>query len=286
MATSKRPQSLAMLALFLPLFGCVPSPLLNFSDTLATAILNQNDVTLVREALPAYLLMTDGLIEKSPEDSDLLMSGAKLYAFYAVEMLDDKERSLPLTQKARGYAYHALCLKHTSICNAYNQSFDDFVIALKEAKTYDLNALYTFSLTLAAWLKTRSKDWGAIAEKPKIEALFERVLELDESFDHGRAHYYLAILRSQLPPSLGGKPDEGKFHFERALAISDNRDLATKVAFAQYFARMTYDRSLHDRLLTEVLAADPAVTDLFLSNTLAQQEARKLLEESQHYFQE
>ena len=40
---------------------------------------------------------------------------------------------------------------------------------------------------------------------------------------------------------------------------------------------LTFDQPLHDRLLNEVLAADPAVPGLTLSNTLAQQQAKLLL---------
>jgi len=48
---------------------------------------------------------------------------------------------------------------------------------------------------------------------------------------------------------------------------------------------MTFDRELHDRLLNEVLAADPDEPGLILSNVLAQQEAQILLDTSADYFE-
>jgi TRAP transporter T-component len=45
-----------------------------------------------------------------------------------------------------------------------------------------------------------------------------------------------------------------------------------------------YDRDLHDRLLNEVIAADPVAQDLTLSNILAQQQARELLGNAGEYF--
>ena len=58
------------------------------------------------------------------------------------------------------------------------------------------------------------------------------------------------------------------------------------MALARYYARIIYDRELHDRLLHEVMQADPSVSGLTLSNTMAQQEAQRMLDESSSYFQE
>lgn len=286
MAQSPPRRRLSLLALLSLLSGCVASALQNVSDSIADAILDQNDVAIVREGLPAYLLMIDGLIEENPDDTGLLISGAKLYAFFGTELVNDNTRAGKLTEKARGFAQRALCLQQSELCGLDTLSYDRFNPALQRIGHDALNELYTYGLTWAAWLQAHSRDWNAIADRPKIEAVFERVLELDERFDGGRAHYYLGLLRSQLSPALGGKPDVGKNHFERAIELSHGQDLVVKVALARYYARMIYDRDLHDRLLHEVLQANPNVSGLTLSNTMAQQEAGHLLDESSSYFEE
>lgn len=268
------------------LTGCVSTSLQNLSDSLSDAILNQNDIEIVRAGLPAYLLMTDGLIEQQPENSDLLVAGAKLYAFYASELVKDPVRARNLTNKSRDYAERALCLVRRSLCRIDQLAHDAFAPALKSADNESLNVLYTYGLAWASWLQAHSREWNAIADRPKIESLFERILELDESFDSGRAHYYLGLLRSQLSPALGGNPETAKYHFERAIELSHGTDLAVKVALARNYARMLYERDLHDRLLREVLQADPNKPGLSLSNTIAQQEAQLLLDESDSYFHE
>ena len=45
-----------------------------------------------------------------------------------------------------------------------------------------------------------------------------------------------------------------------------------------------YDRPLHDRLLREVLRADTRAEGFTLFNTLAKEEAKKLLESAEEYF--
>lgn len=266
--------------------ACAPS-LQHMSDGIMTAALNQNDPALVRDGLPAYMLMLDGFIVDAPENGALLMSGAKLYAFYASAVLDaDVSRAQRLTETARDYAGRALCLKHAKFCEPAVLSYDDYAVVLNSVHLNALPELYSYGLAWSAWLQSRSRDWQALADRPKIEALFERVLALDETYDGGRAHFYLAILRSQLPPGMGGNPETGKTHFERAIALSQGKDLAVKVQYAQLYARMVFNRALHDRLLREVLQADPHAPGLTLSNVLAQQQARRLLDESPHFFQE
>lgn len=286
MTRLKPAKTLLSLALMSMLSGCVTSALENLSDSLTVAILDQNDAALVREGLPAYLLMTDGLIEQNPEDSGLLMSGAKLYAFYASDLVGDNARASLLTQKARNYAKRALCIAQPENCEIDTLAYDEFNEALKRFNRNQIDELYSYGLTWAAWLKANSQDWNAIADRPKIESMFERLLELDETHDRGRLHYYLGILRTQLPPAQGGNPEIGKQHFERAIELSKGQDLAVKVALARYYARMIYDRDLHDRLLQQVIQADVEVSGLTLSNTIARQEAQLLLNESDSYFQE
>ena len=50
------------------------------------------------------------------------------------------------------------------------------------------------------------------------------------------------------------------------------------------YARLLYERDLHDRLLNEVLEADPVVPGYTLTNTLAQRDAEVLLQSADAYF--
>jgi hypothetical protein len=95
---------------------------------------------------------------------------------------------------------------------------------------------------------------------------------------------YLGILATLRPAALGGQPEEGRRRFEQAIALSDGKSLMMQVQFARYYARLVFDRPLHDRLLKEVLAAEVEQPGLTLSNTLAQEQARKLLSDADNYF--
>jgi hypothetical protein len=58
----------------------------------------------------------------------------------------------------------------------------------------------------------------------------------------------------------------------------------TKVMFADQYARLLFDRDLHDQLLMEVMASDPAAPGLTLINTVAQRRAQELLDTADAYF--
>jgi hypothetical protein len=66
--------------------------------------------------------------------------------------------------------------------------------------------------------------------------------------------------------------------------LTHGQDLGAKVEFARGYARLMYDRELHDELLSEVLVADPVVPGYTLTNVLAQRDAELLLAEADDYF--
>ena len=177
-----------------------------------------------------------------------------------------------------------MCAQRRPLCEATSRPYDAFVAQLAGLQPSDVEALYFFGQAWAVWVQAHASDWNAIAELPKVEATFERVLEFEESYDSGNAHLYLGVLYTQRPASMGGKPEVGRQHFERAIALSDGRNLLGKVLFAKQYARLVFDRDLHDKLLEEVLAADPVATGFTLTNVLAQQQARTLLDESSDFF--
>lgn len=254
----------------------------NVSD----AIVNQNDPETVRDGAPAYLVLIDGLIEGEPKNVDLLLAGARLYGAYDALFVEEPQRAARLADKSVEYAQRALCLDLPAVCAARTTRYRQFVPTLESVTEEQLPVLFTYASAVAGQIQSRRGEWSAVAELPKVEAMMERVVALDEGFEGGQAHLYLGIMRTQLPPSLGGKPEVGRYHFERAIQLSGGRNLMAKVELAERYARMVFDRELHDRLLREVLDAKAAEPGMTLSNTLAQRRARRLLDSSNEYFME
>ena len=112
----------------------------------------------------------------------------------------------------------------------------------------------------------------------------QRVVDLDPAWDNGNAQLYMAVLNAFLPAAMGGKPDLAREYFEQAIALSEGKNLMAKTLYARYYARMVFDRELHDNLLNEVLSATAASPGMTLINTLAQEQAQQLLNESEEFF--
>jgi hypothetical protein len=278
---------LTALLILASLSGCatlVRSRAVAMAEDLNAAILAQDDPATVRDGAPAYLLLIDGLIQGDPGSHDLLLAGARLYGAYVSAFVDDDERARRLATKARSYGRRALCARVTDLCEAVHSPFGTFLPVVEETRRRDVPTLYGFASAWAVWVQANSDDWKAIADIPRIEALMRRVVELDEAHERGAPHLYLGVLLTLVPPSLGGRTEEAREHFERAIALTEGRDLMVKVLFAEQYARLVFDRDLHDGLLRDVLRADPEVPRLTLSNTLAQERAAALLEGADEYF--
>jgi hypothetical protein len=269
------------------LSGCasvVTSATSGLAENLSQAILNQNDPETVEDGAPAYLLMLDSFVESSPDDPAMLGAAAELYAAYGVLFVDDPERATRLTARAQDYGQRALCATNGGACGIEELRYPEYLAALEALRPGDVSALYTYSLAWFASIRARSGDMNALSQLPRAEAALRRVKALDPSYEEAKVAHYLAVLSTLRPPALGGKFDEGRELFERAIALTEGRDLSIKVDFARYYARTLYEQGLHDQLLGEVLDAEPEAPRLTLFNVLAQREASELLASGADYF--
>ncbi len=256
----------------------------DFADNLSSAVLNHDDPATARAAIPSYLVLVDSLIEGNPEDPKLLAAAASLYASYGAVFAEEPERAARLTSRARRYGLKAMCLRYAEACDWRSDNYEEFVQSLEGVSARDAEFLYTYGLATLAYLRAHSDDWDTLAELPQVEALFDHYLLIVGDQADPATHTYMGILLTLRPPALGGDPEAARGHFEKAIAMSYGRDLGAKVEYARGYAKLLYERELHDRLLKEVLDADPYVDGLTLSNILAQEDAREMLADADDYF--
>ncbi|MBW3567532.1 MAG: TRAP transporter TatT component family protein [Proteobacteria bacterium] len=255
------------------------------ADDLSRAILNHDDPATVEAAAPAYLLMIDSLIGEDADDEKLLRQGAALYSAYTGLFIEDTARARRLSDRAFLYGRQAVCAYEDELCDLRNMPFAELEQMLEALDdTDDVPYLMALAQSWLVWIRAHSDDWSAIADLPRTEAILAAALRLDETFDGGSAHVYLGTLKTLRPPALGGQPEEARVHFERAIELSDGNNLGARVALAENYARLLFERELHDRVLKDVLAADPRVRGLTLMNVIAQQRAERLLASADNYF--
>ena len=250
---------------------------------LSDAILNSDDTAVIRDGAPAYLIMLDALGQDG-DNAELLRASASLNSAYATAFVTDEARRRNFTQKAFGLAQRAACLDVAWLCEARTLPFDEFEQRAASLQAADVPAAYALATAWAGWIQAHSDDWNAVADLGRVKPLMAQVLALDESYDNAGPHLYMGVFETLLPAALGGKPELGRTHFERAIELTDGRHLLVKVFYAESYARLVFDRELHDRLLEDVLAASPDVDGLRLMNAIAKEQAHELLASADRYF--
>jgi hypothetical protein len=285
--TLKAAGLLCICMLGLMLHGCGPlvsNTRQDFADNLSDTISGYDDPETIEQALPAYMVLISSMIRSEPDNVNLLISGSKLYSSYASAFVQNKQRQRVLARHAFDYASHALCIQKPVACNAKKESYHQYEQTLKLFKKSDVKLLFAYGSAWAGLIEANSSDWNAVADLPRVKSVLKRVVQLDENISNGDAHVYLGVLDALIPPAMGGKPELAKAHFEKAIKISQGTNLMAKLLYAEKYARLVFNRKLHDKLLHEVVAADVSDSSHRLVDVLAQQRARKLLANASDYF--
>ncbi len=255
-----------------------------FSDRLSNTLLNFEDPQTVAGAMPTLLVILESAASSEDASGQLKLSAAQMYGAYGGAFVIEPERQKVLARRGFEYAKVGSCKVNKQWCavpSMEQQTFTDFVATLNKK---DIPVVYAYANAWINYIQAFSDDWMVVAELSRAQALLETVVKFDEAYDNAGAHLYLGALATMLPPALGGKPEIGQNHFERAITLTQGKSLLVKVEYARRFARATFDQELHHQLLTEVMAADANVAGLTLMNTWAKQQAKQLLDTESDYF--
>ncbi len=270
---------LVLLFLLLGLNGCaslVVDPLL---ESLSRSLEQETDIDLLVDGSPTLLLMINGFIKSDPGNPALLRTGTRAFSAYAI-LLDETskpERARLASEKAKFYGFELLDQK-LKFKENIKQPLTTFKQSLSSFTKADAVDLFWGGQAWALWIKLQGGTPAAMADLPKVEEMMLRVIELDESTYFGSAHLVLGSIYCSLSPMLGGKPEVGRRHFERALTLSQRQFWPAQVAYADGYARQTFNRELFETLLKEVLSQPLVDNEMATANRLAWKKAAELLE--------
>ena len=240
----------------------------------------QSDIELVCDGASSYLLMIDSMIESNPDSRELLKLGAQSYSGSVAALQAcgaPEERLKTLSDKSVRYGKSLL----STMLPIGQGDQEMFETALEKRSAADADNLFWGSYGWLAWIEQQQGSPAAMADLVTVEKIMARLLELDDTVEQGSTHLFFGTLYGSKPQMIGGDPERSRFHFERALEISDRSFLMAQVLFAATYARMAFDQELHDGLLEEVLAFDlDQAPDNRLSNQIAKRRARELLKET------
>jgi len=284
-------QILALILLVTLSAACMPHKKLTvlsaamLLEEIARSSNKQSDLRVIRQGMPAYLLLMDGMIEAWPNNERLLISAAQANASYASAFIDDEDSEYAnvLYHKAKEYALKSL--ERRGFKNLRAKSFDDFKAGLRRMGKKDVTYLFWTASCWGNWIGLNTDSMAAIAELPRVESMMRRVLELDSGFYYGGPHLFMGIWYTSQPVVAGGDLSLAQTHFQKAIEFGQSKFLMTFIYYARYYARKAFDRDLFVSVLTKVLDTPADIQpELTLLNTVAHQKAKRMLDAVDDYF--
>ncbi|HCN09382.1 MAG TPA: hypothetical protein DIT01_15760 [Lentisphaeria bacterium] len=293
LATARRSLVLVLTVALVTATGCGiirRSLVSSGTDTMAhllTSVQAQPDPELVRQGLPAFILLLDGLIEAYPENPELLRAAATSYVAYAQAFLadpKDEERAARLYDRAHHYGMRLL-QRHKHLAATLRSSGDSFELALRTCSAEDVPDLYVAGTAWLGWIIAKPDSIEALADLPRALDLMERILELDEGYGNGSAHLTFGIYYAIQPAGAGQDLAKSRHHFKRAIELGGGNDLTARLLYAEFIGKATLDRDFFSGQLEDILKFDVTIApDHRLANELALQRARMLLLNQDDYF--
>jgi len=276
-----------LLALFLA--GCTRVAVRGFSELipgLTQAVFSECDPELARDSMPANLKVMEGLLKADPDNRRLLNGLAMGFAGYAMLFLEDEspDRASGLLLRAMHYGFRSLGDRGRSLEEGAQDS-SQLSRVLQTLGPEDMESFFWASLAWSEWIRLNLDRPGALAGLNAVIACLARAIELDGAYFHGLPYAAMGSVLSAVPPMLGGRPEEARDLFEKALQESGGDFLMVKVYYARYYAVRVQDRALFTRILREVAQAEPAVLhEVCLLNAVARQRAQVLMEQIDDFF--
>ncbi len=292
----------------LALLACLPQGCVSLEkiainkmgDALAsggTTFTSDDDPELVGAAMPFSLKLMETLLEQVPHHEGLLYATASGFTQYGYAFVQEKADRLEDTDLDAAFALRNRAQKLYLRARSYglrglDVSLPGFQAGLREnprqmvqkATIKDVPLLYW---TASAWVSAIaiSKEADLIGDLPIVDALIDRALELNESYDYGAIHSFLITYEMNRGKDLELPEIRSRRHYKRAVEMSGGLQAGPHVTLAEAVSIPNQDRAEFQMLLNKALAID---TDLRpewrLSNLIFQCRAQWLLDRIDRYF--
>lgn len=260
------------------------------------------DAELAETTGITMLKMIESFHYDNPDNKTLSVLLARSYANYAFGFLewnmlksrqDETNQELYLLNETRAKRFYDtgkrvslnVLKKNSSFKNALTKDLDSFKKMLKGYGKGSVPLLFWTAFSWGGSINLNKDSPEAIIEFPKVEAMMQRVLELDEFYFYGGPHLFFGVSFGSRPAMFGGNLEKSKEHFEKAVGAYQRKFLMALVMYAQIYAVQAQDPTLFESLLTEVMGADAAaMPEQRLANELAKKRAQWLMEHKGQFF--
>ncbi len=256
-----------------------------------TTFASDSDPELIRDAAPFSLKLMESLLAENPRHAGLLYAAASGFTQYSYAFIQQdldimeehdvtaaanlRARARGLYLRGRDYGLRGLEVAHPGLTAALRQNHR---AALSACRAADVHLLYWTAVSWAAAIASAKDDPALIADLPLTEALIDRALELDETYDYGAIHSFLITYEMSRAGGKGDPAARSLQHFERAMSLGNNAQASPLVAYAEAVCVQQQNRAQFQTLLQQALAIEVNARPEFrLVNVVMQRRARWLL---------
>jgi len=279
LACLRRPVLAAgVLALALVMSACSPRHLLvqGVADELATqAPADEEDLTLLRDASPFYLKLSESLLKETPGHMKLaqaVSSGFTQYAYVFVAFEAEQraatdaraahalnERARRLYQRAQRHALTALELSAPGLRHRLMQAPRPGDESNPVLQPSQVALAYWAAASWGAYIALSKDDADAVADLPAVVRLAQWAWNTQPDYGDGALASLMGTLEAARP---GGASTAAARYFDQAIALGQGRSAGPYVAKAESIALPAGDRLAFEQLLGQALTASADRRDM------------------------
>ena len=271
----------------------------SFGESGMAVFTKEDDSKLVKDSLPFILKLHEILIEADPGNYEVKAATGTLFIIYSnlfiqtpASMLDYREWKKQAEMYARAkklYVRGANYLKE-SLETKYKIEID---LSNKETVEYkykkeDVDTLFWLGGGLMSAISIDITDAALAPFRDSAIRIMFIAYELDPDYGDGALHEYFIMFYASMPESMGGDLEKAKYHYERALELSQGKKISPYIAYA---TTMSTKNQTEDgvaefkKLLGKAISFDVnKYPENKLENTINREKAVWLLDNIDNYF--
>lgn len=271
-------------------------------ENASLVIEEEKDIELVRPSVFAHSKLLEGLLKTDPENEKLAALTIKALFFLSFAFLEEEYEKLQYKSPRKAVQFK------TRASTVYQRAFRyGGAIIMKECEGAEGTLENVQTIAFVECIKKLEKDYSELAfwtgfawakyiflnadkpialmQLPKLLRMMERVEELDETYYFGSLYVFFGIYYGSRSRLLGGNPEKSIEYFNKAVDLTEKKNLMAFLFKAQFYAKQVQDKELFERDLEYVLNFnDTHDSRMNLMNAVSQLKARRLLQQKEELF--
>lgn len=233
----------------------------------------------VQDQLENMLSKLELAHEADKTDREILEMLSQGYFILADHHLTNDDLKKRAYEKGRAWGLKGMELNTAFAEKAKSKSIQKAVDKLTEQ---DVPSIYWTLANTGKWSKLNG-IFSSLKYKDEILALLGRVEELRPKFYYSAVPRYWGGFYALAPGIAGGDMNKSKKKFHEAMDNSPEY-LGTKVLYAEIYLVKKEDKAGFEKVLKEVIAAEPGPVELQPENRMEKRKAQRLLDKMNEIF--